>query len=318
MLAAWLPWHFLSSSPPLPVVQASVATGVGASPRVAAVAATALPTPASAPVPEAAAAACPHHSLSLAQDAQRVTACVSDVRVRQNGSVRSLAVAAEGVSPWSLRVDTAGGRIVAARLSRRVQGSDPSAEFGCTGEPCKGFVLGSPDRHGVRLLQAQAVALSATRRAGQAGGEANGQALGAVVLDATLKVPPDRQNPALACAFARVDVVQSDGGTAEFCPAGGAGFEVTADGQTRFVFLDLEGRRIVVSMETDGTVQRLDYGSLACQPGRCSGVSARVLGDPADPSSQRHFAFSGTTLSDPRNPRMAVTLNGELTMPAQE
>ena len=314
MLAAWLPWHFLSSSPPLPAVPASVATGVGAGPRVAAVAATAPPAPASAPVPEAAAAACPHHSLSLAQDARKFTACVSDVRVRQNGSVRSLAVAAEGVSPWSLRVDTAGGRIVAARLSRRAQGTDPSAEFGCTGEPCKGFVLGSPDRHGVRLLQAQAVALSATRRAGQA----NGQASGAVVLDATLNVPPDRQFPALACAFARVDVVQSDGGTAEFCPAGGAGFEVTADEQTRFVFLDLEGHRIVVTMEADGAVQRLDYGSLACQSGRCSGVSVRVLGDPADPSSQRHFAFSGTTLSDPRNPRVAVTLNGELTMPAQE
>ena len=312
LLAAAVPWLLLTPNEPAPTLTAP------APPRetVATAIEPAAPAPPAAVAPPAAAVAvdCPHQRLEVTVATQSITSCASATRTRQNGSLRSLSVAAEGTSRWSLRVDTAGGRTVAARLTRRAEGLDPAAEFACTAEACRGFKIGAPDKHGVRLLRLHAAQLAPTRPA--PGGPVAETT--PVVLQATLQIAPDRQNPALACTTPSVDIVRSDGGTAEFCPAGGAGFEIAPEGLTHFVFHDLEGRRLAVTLGPDGSLQRVAHGSLVCEAGRCGSVSVQVQGERSNPGSQRTFSFSGTTLADPRQPGVSSTLSGQLTMPAQE
>lgn len=324
VLAGWLLWVELGQ-PARPSAVPVAAGPASLTPRTDAAA------PAAA---EAASAAvvlpdCPHQQLDITTADGLQRGCVSATRTRQTGSVRSHMVEPEGVSAWRLAVDTAGGQIISVRLSHPAQGPTPAAFYVCEAPACQGIALGRPDARGVRVLNLEEVALQALppgrkwqRRppavAAPPPAAASGPALPSVRVSGRLQTLPDRQNPALACSVGGVSVVEGDGALTDFCPMGGAGFELTDAGRPRFEFRTLEGQSLVVALAADGSVEQVKLGALRCKAPACGGVSMQVAGDPANPAAARRFDFSGTTLKAASPPTASATLNGSLSMASQE
>lgn len=291
----WLaPPRDAAPSPSVPAPVASVPVAVAAAPMVTEPAA-------SSPAPLA---PCPHQHLDIVTaDGVTTRSCVAATRTRQRGSVRSYQLDAEGTSTWRLVVDVADAKVRAVRLLPSSRPARPADTFSCAQGACAAVQIGRPDGHGARTMTIDDLGL---RKAGET-----------VRLSARLAIPPDAQTPGLACTMPAVRIVEEDGGLTEFCPMGGAGFELADDGRPRFQFRNLEGRSVEVALAADGTIERVAIGKWACSASQCGGLAMRVHGDPADPSAERHFSFSGLAVFEATKNRPAATLSGELVMPQQ-
>ncbi|WP_421883110.1 hypothetical protein [Methylibium sp.] len=307
---------------------------------------TALPQPVPLALPAAAEAvvapasaspvvlpACPHQHVDITgADGLLQRGCLSATRTRQSGSVRSYVAQAEGVSNWHLTVDAAGGQVISVRLRQAAIGTSPERLYVCDDTACQGASLAAPDANGARALSLDDTRLQAlppgqrwrrplpgAKRSPPAAGTAAGEVRPVVSLKATLSAQPDRNDAALACAGRGVTIVNSQGAVIDFCALGGAGFEVPDDGPMHFAFRDLEGRALAVAVGSDGTIDGVTLGALSCRGTRCGGVSMSVRGDTDNPSAERSFSFSGTTLYEAGpSGRPGATLNGGVTMPSQE
>lgn len=258
-------------------------------------------------------AACPHQAVDLdggrvgASDGGR--ACLAAARIVQTGSRRRYVFEPEGLTRWRLEVDLAGGRPQAVRLVATPAG----ARWECRRRDCAGLAaalqIGRPDAHGERVLGLHGLVLPGT--AGEA----------PLTVQARLLLPPDQQSPALACDGAAgppLRIVERGGaGVQEFCPLGGAGFELDGDGRRRYVFADLEGGQLVVGLAPDGQVERVQWRGHACHGLECAGVTQTVDGDAADPGAARHFHFAAQALRSAQPGETPVLLDGNVTMAAQ-
>jgi len=313
-VAAVLGWGVIDFfSVPEPAAPAAVS--VAAAPAKGPIPA-ATPVAAAKPLALAAAAAplpdCPHQQLEISTPAGVERGCVTVTRTQQTGSTRRYLLEAEGVSRWSLSLDTAGGRVIAARLVASGRGG-----FGCKAEQCQGFAISRPDRNGVRTISLAGVLLEGRIDVAAPVGPDGRSVVPAVRLSASLKTRPDSQSLALACRVPSVTIVESDAALTQFCPMGGAGFELGDDGRYRYEFRNLEGETLAVVLAADGTVSQLSFGALACSGAACSGTASRSLDPPGGEAHERDFEFSGVRLQDPEHPQNAAQLTGRLLLPAQ-
>lgn len=299
-VAAMLAYLLRGQAPRVGAVSSSVAASSPVGPAGAAPVQTAALGPAASAPPQP--LLCPHQHIDIVRAGGVVRGCVGATRVHQRGSVRSYEVEPELPSDWRLVVEVADTKPVAVRLLQTHR-DGRAAAFACDRDACGAVTLGRPDGHGARTLAFEALSL---RRAAEV-----------VRVSGSLHVPPDQQLPGLACSTAPVRIVETDGALSEFCAMGGAGFELADDGRPRFQFRNLEGRSVVVALAADGSVERVSLGPWACSGAQCSGLAMQARGDPADPSVQRHFVFSGLTLFDPSSQRPVAALSGELVMAAQ-
>jgi len=302
------------ADPPVRPASAPMAeTRVAATPWVPAPSVTITPSSPPATLPR-----CPHQHLDLSGSEGDERACVSATRMQQNGSVRSHRVAAEGLSTWHLSADMAGEKLVAVRLRQAKTGPAPERWFVCEGKTCEGGSLSPPDGAGERLLSLANTRLLAVAPESNARQRTAAPAQrAAIFVTASLTTPRERSTSALACPGGMLAVVESQGSTFEFCPLGGAGFELADDDTPQFVFRNLEGRNLVVALAADGSVKRVQFGPLTCDAPACGGVVVNAVGDGTDPTVERQFSFSGTTLRGTAPPGRTATLNGGVTMPSQ-
>lgn len=323
----WIAWARLAApeAPPPASLVPRGAPELSPAPPPAAVAVVVAEPASAASAP--ALPACAHQQLDLttADGVQR--ACVSATRTRQNGSVRSFVVEPEGTSGWQLAIDTAAERVLAVRLRRAAQGTQPAALFACEGRACQGVAIGAPDAHGARTLTVSDARLQTPppgQRRRPPGSERAPRATDApdapaVHLRAALAIPPDHQQAMPPCPDPGITVVEGQGGSVRlFCPLGGAGYEIDDDGRVRFAFRDLEGRQLVVALAADRGVASVSYGALTCRAPQCGGVDIQAQGDAGDWAVARRFTFSGTTLGSAPGGGRRATLNGTVTMPSQE
>ncbi len=227
--------------------------------------------------------------------------CIAATRAVQTGSVRRYELAAEGVSNWSLSLDTVSGQVTAARLR-----SGQQNRATCAAPACAGFAIGRPDAHGVRRLQITDAVLQG------AGADKRG-----VRLNASLTIPPDSQSLALACRVPSVTIVENDGALTEFCPVGGMGFEVDDAGRYRYVFRTLEDQRLTVLLDAGGSLVAVSFGRFTCRAAACAGASSASADLPGVEEHPRRFDFSGVNLVHRDRPDAKATLNGQFLMPGQ-
>ena len=123
--------------------------------------------------------------------------------------------------------------------------------------------------------------------------------------------------PGLACTDQGVSITSADGSAASFCPKGGAGFEIGANGGRVYRFSSLEGESVLVGVARDQQVHRVEYlgeSSHVCVEEACANV--RVSG--LDASGARTVTFTGTTLVETSQGNGNTTLNGTLKVPPLE
>lgn len=289
--------------PAVPVLRATAPALAAPRPPAASSVAVAAPAADHAPV------ACPHQAIDLAGASGGGRACVAAARIVQTGSRRRFVFEPEGLMRWRLEVDLTGGRPQAVRLVAEPGG----ARRECRRRDCAGLAtavqIGRPDAHGERVLALHGLVLPG------AAGETP------LTLKARLLLPPDPWSPALACNGAAgppLRIVERGGaGVQEFCPLGGAGFELDGDGRRRYVFVDLEGGQLVVGLAPDGQVERVQWRGHACRGLECAGVTQAVDGDAADPGSARRFHFAAQALRSAQPGETPVLLDGSVTMAAQ-
>ncbi|MBS0448285.1 MAG: hypothetical protein JSR59_20350 [Proteobacteria bacterium] len=227
--------------------------------------------------------ACPHESLELSSADQHEIACIGPMTATQSGSLRRYRAAAEGLSRWSLELDTAQGRVTAARIV-----DAGGLRFMC--RPCSGMALTRPDAHGRYRIEIADAMLQGDAAAWR--------------LHASLQAPPGA-----ACRTTSLAVVEQDGALIDFCADGGAGFELADDGTKRYRFDDLAGQTLTVAVDAEGAVREARLGDLACRAAGCSGLEMHVAGE------ARTFDFSGVRFTGA--PDRSATLNGQLAVPVE-
>jgi hypothetical protein len=297
-LVAWLVW-------PMPGAQhSSTAAAIVALPASAAAASTHTAAPAAGATPSAVASvACPHQAVELVFGSDHQTTCVRPARVMQSGSLRRHVYDAERSPGWSLELDVAGSRVVAAALTDRAH-----ASYRCSAGSCAGLAIGAQDRYGVRHFEVTAARLSMLNAAASGSHEPE-----VVLMSATLRI---EQPAARACSSTPLGVVASNGESSAFCADGGAGFELTDDGHYRYRFDDLDGRTLSVTLDNAGHVRDAQLGTLACAGAACGGLASHGDGAIGTDGSPRAFTFPGVRLV--RGDGVEATVTGELIVPAQK
>jgi subtilisin family serine protease len=246
--------------------------------------------------PEPQPVSCAGHTLQVAVGDEEAAACFGETTTVQNGAVRRYEVAATDSSNRWLRIEALGTTVLSAAM-----GDGSTADFRCTEEHCKGIVIGRHDVEGARVISLSRAALPAVRS----------PASSAFVSGEIRTLPEDRL-PGLACTDQGVTLVTSDGSATTFCPKGGAGFEIGADGHRRYRFTNLDGVSIVVGVDQQHRVLRVEYegdSTLTC----ATGCGVRV--SDADASGERTFTFAGTTLTETGLAQRNAVLNGTLIVP---
>jgi hypothetical protein len=219
----------------------------------------------------------------------------------QNGSVRVYEVEAIQGPQHSLRIEALGSAVLSAALR-----TGASLRFRCEGD-CRGILIGRHDVEGARTITLNQLSLPDARADGSSSPR------DVATLTGELRTVPEDRVPALACAGQGVSMVTSDGSASTFCPNGGAGFEIGADGSRRYRFTNLDGASILIGVDEDHRARRVEYEGeevLVCAAA-CS-VRVSRLGE----AGERIFTFEGTTLLEaPMGQRNAV-LNGTLIVPS--
>lgn len=243
---------------------------------------------------------CPEQQLDLTVNGRAERVCVGATRVNQSGDMRTLLLETHGTPAWKLAIDTGQGAVMAVRL----RGPD-AVEYGCEGDACSGLLLSRRDRHGARTLQSRNATLRPT---------ADGAwPQGAVALNASLKVASDEQDPALACAGAKLSIAQDGGGLQSFCPAGGVSLAMLEAGRRAFTLRNLEGENLVVVVDEHSVVERVELEGLSCHGANCAGVTVAATVLAQDGAWGRVFDFAGTSLYAPG---ASIRLQGRLVTPA--
>ncbi len=248
---------------------------------------------------------CLQQEIELTVDGRMESACVGMTNTAQNGSVRTYSVETTGKTLRRLQIDVAGGAILSAALAAT---NSAPAEFECKATSCKGITLGKRDSQGVRIVHLQQAVLL---RASGASPEDR------AVITGTLTTTAEDQVPGLACTNEGVNVTAADGAAATFCPKGGAGFELVADGGRVYRFTSLDGESILVGVGQDQRVRRVEYQgdtTLSCVAEACFGAHVSQLGV----SGERTVTFAGTTLAEGSQADGNTTLNGTLKVPDLE
>jgi hypothetical protein len=240
---------------------------------------------------------CPYQQLDLVPahgKAQR--ACVATTRMLQSGDLRSYVLEPQGVSDWTLRIDSGDGRVLAASLSAPGRG-----DYRCEEDTCAGFSIGPRDAHGGRTLVVSQAALAAEHGA-------------AMSLSANLKAPGDQQDADLACSEPGISIVERSGAVLTLCPSGGGGVVRLEHERRIFSLRGAAGDTLLVGVDAAGVVDFVQIGALECQGLACSGVTTQPGDDPASESGRR-FSFSGTTVTDGLHGGAAALLNGSAVLP---
>lgn len=240
---------------------------------------------------------CPYQQLDLvAADGTAQRACVATTRVLQSGDLRSYVLEPQGVSDWTLRIDSGDGRALAASLSAPGRG-----DYRCEEDTCAGFSIGPRDAHGGRTLVVSQAVLTADDGA-------------AMHLSASLKAPGDQQDADLACSEPGIAIVERSGAVLTLCPSGGGGVVRLEHERRIFSLRGSAGDTLLVGVDAAGAVDFVQIGALECQGLACSGATTQPGGDPASESGRR-FSFSGTTVTDGLRGGAAALLNGSAVLP---
>lgn len=240
---------------------------------------------------------CPYQQLDLvAADGTAQRACVATTRVLQSGDLRSYVLEPQGVSDWTLRIDSGDGRALAASLSAPGRGN-----YRCEEDTCTGFSIGPRDAHGGRTLVVSQAVLTADDGA-------------AMRLSASLKAPGDQQDADLACSEPGIAIVERSGAVLTLCPSGGGGVVRLEHERRIFSLRGSAGDTLLVGVDAAGAVDFVQIGALECQGLACSGATTQPGGDPASESGRR-FSFSGTTVTDGLRGGAAALLNGSAVLP---
>jgi len=229
-------------------------------------------------------------------------ACFGETRTVQNGSVRLYEVEAMQGAQYSLRIEALGSAVLSAALR-----GGASLRFRCEKGDCRGIVIGRHDVEGVRTIALNNAALSEVRADGSPSPRA------VATLTGELRTVPEDRLPALACAGQGVSVVTSDGSASTFCPNGGAGFEIGADGHRRYRFTNLDGASILIGVDDDHHARRVEYEGeevLVCA------AACRVRVSRYSAAGERTFTFEGTTLLEATMGQRNAVLNGTLIVPS--
>lgn len=240
---------------------------------------------------------CPYQQLDLVPahgKAQR--ACVATTRVLQSGDLRSYVLEPQGISDWTLRIDSGDGRVLAASLSAPGRG-----DYRCEEDTCAGFSIGPRDAHGGRTLIVNQAVLAAEHGT-------------AMSLSASLKAPGDQQDADLACSEPGISIVERSGAVLTLCPSGGGGVVRLEHERRIFSLRGAAGDTLLIGVDATGVVDLVQIGALECRGVACSGVTTQPGDDPASESGRR-FSFSGTTVSDGLRGGAAALLNGSAVLP---
>lgn len=240
---------------------------------------------------------CPYQQLDLVTAHGKVQrACVATTRMLQSGDLRSYVLEPQGVSDWTLRIDSGDGRVLAANLSAPGRG-----DYRCEEDTCAGFSIGPRDAHGGRTLVVNQAVLAAEHGA-------------AMSLSASLKAPGDQQDADLACSEPGISIVERSGAVLTLCPSGGGGVVRLEHERRIFSLRGAAGDTLLIGVDATGVVDFVQIGALECQGLACSGVTTQPGDDPASESGRR-FIFSGTTVTDGLRGGAAALLNGSAVLP---
>ncbi|QAZ40715.1 hypothetical protein C1M51_15480 [Methylibium sp. Pch-M] len=240
---------------------------------------------------------CPYQQLDLVPANGTVQrACVATTRMLQSGDLRSYVLEPQGVSDWTLRIDSGDGRVMAASLSAPGRG-----DYRCEEDTCAGFSIGPRDAHGGRTLGVSRAVLTAEDGA-------------AMHLSASLKAPGDQQDADLACNEPGVSIVERSGAVLTLCPSGGGGVVRLAHERRLYSLRGAAGDTLLVGVDAGGAVDFVQIGALECQGLACSGVTTQPGDDPSSESGRR-FSFSGTTVTDGLRGGAAAVLSGSAVLP---
>lgn len=240
---------------------------------------------------------CPYQQLDLVTAHGKVQrACVATTRMLQSGDLRSYVLEPQGVSDWTLRVDSGDGRVMAASLSAPGRG-----DYRCEEDTCAGFSIGPRDVHGGRTLVVSRAVLMAEDGV-------------AMHLSASLKAPGDQQDADLACNEPGIAIVERSGAVLTLCPSGGGGVVRLEHERRLYSLRGAAGDTLLVGVDAGGAVDFVQIGALECQGLACSGATTQPGDDPASESGRR-FSFSGTTVTDGLRGGAAALLNGSAVLP---
>jgi hypothetical protein len=251
----------------------------------------------------AAPVSCPGQQLELGLKGQIEIVCMGTLVTKQNGSVRSHQVHTLVAPQRWLRVEVAGSTILSAAW-----GGSSRPDFYCRAGDCKGIAVGRRDAQGVRVMTLERASLRRIHADGRPSAEAP------LLLSGRLEIPPEEPLPALACTGQGLSIVTSDGSSQSFCPKGGAGFEIGDDGNRRYRFSSLDGESILVGVDQNHQVERVEYDgevSLACRAFECGSVQIST----PDSAGARRFTFAGVTLVETSRGESNAVLSGSLILP---
>jgi len=250
---------------------------------------------------------CPYQHLNIVTaEGQTQRACVAATQVMQSGDLRSHLLAPQGLSTWTLRVDTGGGAVRAVSLS-----ADGHGLYRCARSACTGVAIGPLDAHGGRALTLRDVVLVRKPAPGDNGAAATPMR---VNLSARLQVPGDQQDPGMACGDTRIAIVERSGAVLTLCPTGGGGMVLAGQGRRIYSLRGEAGDTLEVGVDVQGNVDLVRIGDLQCQGHHCAGAASQG-GSEGDREAGRGFSFSGTTLSDGHPGGRTATLNGDAVLP---
>lgn len=258
-------------------------------------------------MPARPAAHCPYQLLDISP-AQGKTqrSCVASTRVAQSGDLRIYLLEPQGVSEWTLRIDTGNNTVMAASLSAPAHG-----EYVCDENTCTGFSIGDRDAQGGRAIIVQGAVLTA---AGEATGSGAVQEGRTVSLHASLAAPGDQLDPHTACDGISVAIVERSGAVLTLCPSGGAGVARFDHDRRVYSLRGSAGDTLLVGVDATGVVDQVQIGNLQCQGYACGGATTQPGNEPGNEAG-RVFTFSGTTISDGRSGGNSATLNGSAVLP---
>lgn len=197
--------------------------------------------------------------------------------------VKTLSVNVTGFSVDSVELTLAGGK-----------------RFLFEAEASLGVAIGKRNAEGTRVIS-----LDSTLKPAAEGG-----AQESATILAKLSTMRDQDIPGLTCTGQGVTLIGSDNSSVNFCPLGGHGFSMTADGAKIFNFRNLESEEIRVEVGEDESLKRISFGNdeFTCTAESYAGFSIA----PPNEKGERAFTFAGTILPSSQDDGATTTLNGVL------
>jgi hypothetical protein len=239
--------------------------------------------------------ACPS-SLLIELDGSPRTACIATTRVHDRGNLVTYDIALENPK-GRLMIDRTGKRVMAARLELA-----GARRLSCDQDTCAGGIeISELGKDGGRRIALHEVALLGAT---------------AAVVSGTLSMH-ERAPGEVLCDRPKLTVIESGGRIRDFCPMGGAGFEVAEDGSRKYRFDALSGDTLMLELGADFRLRAAKLsgsdGDAACRGAQCAGVRRQS----PSPGIEDAFSFEAVPLTAVDGVATS-TLTGRLEIPSAD